>query len=282
MMSHPKGLENNGKSSFHCRRKVIPFLLLLLFLPIGLFEGSEAAAQQYLAQPANTQKEAAAAKDDFLFRKPTGFLGLRFGRSVPWANSDIYEMVADELTIEKTDFQAWDLGFDCGFSLSRRLELVFSLDTSERTIDSEFRDWVDEEGMPITQQTIYSQAPFTAGLRFLLVPRGREVGKFAWLPSRIVPYISGGGGVLWYDFRQEGYFVDASTLEIFPATFETSGSVPTVYVGAGIDIRLYGSAYLTLDIRHSWASHEMEGDFVGFEPIDLSGLLLTAGFSWHF
>jgi hypothetical protein len=34
--------------------------------------------------------------------------------------------------------------------------------------------------------------------------------------------------------------------------------------------------------RYTWASDDLEGDFVGFDPIDLSGLRLSAGINFVF
>jgi hypothetical protein len=97
-----------------------------------------------------------------------------------------------------------------------------------------------------------------------------------------VPYVGGGGGVLWYQFQQEGDFVDETTLEIFPAHLKSSGWTPTVYAGGGADIHVFKSAFLTLDLRYSWAKPDLGRDFVSFDAMNLSGLLVTAGLQWHF
>jgi hypothetical protein len=282
MISHTKNSDNTGNIGFSCLRKTAPFVFLFLFLLPGLFEGSKAAAQQALKQPSNTQNEIEAAKSDFLFQKSRGYFGIRIGEFFPKADSGIFRMVTSELTLKKSDFRASDMGLDAGFSMYERVDLIFSLDDSERTGKSEFRDYVDEQGLPITQKTYYSQQMVTAGIKYLFVPRGRQVGHYAYLPSRIVPFVSAGGGLIWYSFKQYGDFVDSATLEIFPAYLESSGTAPTLYLGGGTDIRLFQAAYLTLDLRYSWAKRDMEGDFAGFDPIDLSGLRLTAGLQWRF
>jgi hypothetical protein len=282
MISHTRKSDNTVNTGFCCLRKTVPFVFLLLFLHPGLFAGNEAAAQQALRSPSNTQNETEETKSDFLFHQSTGYLEIRIGEFFPTADSDIFKMVTSELTLKKSDFRASNVGIDAGFSLYERVDLVFSLDDTERTRKSEFRDYVDEQGLPITQTTYYSQQMVTAGIKYLFVPRGRQVGHYAYLPSRIVPFVSAGGGLIWYNFKQYGDFVDSSTLEIFPAILESSGTAPTLYLGGGTDIRLFRASYLTLDLRYSWAKNDMEGDFVGFDPIDLSGLRLTAGLQWRF
>jgi len=257
-------------------------IILPALMCYGLLAGSEASAQQTFRGERTTLNETGEARADFLFRKPTGFAGFRLGRFYPRLDSDIFDFVTEELTLEKSDFRSWDLGFDGGFSLNEWFEIIFSLDTSAREKNSEFRYYIDEYGMPITQRTTFSQVPLTAGIRFLPMPRGREVGKYAYLPSPVVPFLNGGAGILWYRFNQHGYFVDSTTLEIFRADLESSGSTPVIYLGGGADIRIFRSVYMTLDLRYSWANDDLEGYFVGFEPMDLSGLRLTAGFHWHY
>lgn len=281
MIFHANKSDNNGNIAFRCLQKATPFVLLLLFLHPGLFSGNEAAAQ-VLKPQSNSQGEAGETKGDFLYHEPVGFLGLRIGGFFPRMDSGVFNMITRELTLEKSNFRASNLGLDLGVKLYERVDIVFSLDDSDRTKLSEFRDFVDEQGLPINQNTSYSQTSMTIGIKYLLAPRGRQVGHYAWLPSRIVPFVSVGGGFIDYGFRQSGYFVDSATLEIFSAILESSGTAPALYLGGGADVRLFRKAYLTLDLRYSWAKHNMEGDFVGFDPIDLTGLRMTAGVQWHF
>jgi hypothetical protein len=191
-------------------------------------------------------------------------------------------MITRQLTIEKNDFRGWDLGVDGGVNLHDRVDMVFGFDYTKRSKDSMFRDYVDENDLPITQRTEMVQLPFTGGMKFLLIPRGSQFGRLTWLPSRIVPYIGGGGGILWYRLKQEGDFVDESTFEIFPASLVSSGWTPTAYAGGGVDILAFKSVFLTLDFRYSWAKPDLKRDFVAFDRLDLSGLRATAGLQWHF
>jgi hypothetical protein len=282
MIPYNKKTDNTENIVFRCLQKAMPFAFLLLFLDPGLFVTSEAAAQQVLRPPSNSQDETGETKSDFLFQKPSGFLSFRVGGFLPRTDSEIFNMITRELTLQKSDFRAWDVGVEAGFSLYEKVDLVFSLDDSKRSRNSEFRDFVDEQGLPITQTTTYSQTQLTAGVKYSFVPHGHEVGHYAWLPSPVVPFVSAGAGFLSYSFQQSGDFVDVTNLEIFSATLESSGTAPVIYLGGGADIYLYQSAYLTLDLRYSWARHEMEGAFVGFDPINLSGLRLTAGVLWRF
>ena len=243
-------------------------------------------ALAFICLCANPQLFAAGQEEnqkaDFSFGAPKGFLGFRLGRFFPRAEGDIYDMITRQLTIDKHDFRSWDIGADGGINLQERIDLVFSLDYTRRSKESMFRDFVDENDLPITQSTKLEQLPLTGGVKFLLIPRGRRVGRLAWLPSRVVPYIGGGAGILWYRLEQQGDFVDETTFEIFPAEIRSSGWTPTAYAGGGVDIHAFKSVFLTLDLRYSWAKPELKRDFVAFDTIDLSGLRATVGLQWHF
>ena len=180
------------------------------------------------------------------------------------------------------DFRAWNLAIEGGANLHDRIDLVFGFEYMKRSKSSEFRDWVDENGLPITQETFYSQFPLTVGAKILLIPRGRQVGRYTWVPSVFVPYVGGGVGVFRYRFKQSGDFVDSETLDIFSANLESSGWTSIVYLGGGVDIRIARNTYLELDARYSWAKPELSEDFRSFEPLNLAGTRATAGLMWHF
>lgn len=273
MVNQAKESVNKNHILYHSLFRISVFVFLFGFLyPLLLPGAMEVKAQE---RPGET-------KDDFLFQKPGKYLGFRLGAFFPDTDSSIFNMISDELTIEKGDFDTFDFGVDLGFNIHNRIDLVLSLDTSDQTINSEFRDYVDDQGFPITQSTKYSQTPITIGFRYLLVPRGRQVGQYAWLPSRIVPYLSGGAGILKYKFKQVGDFVDYSTMEIFSAVVQSSDNVWVRYLGCGADYNIVKSLYLTLDFRYSWADDDLSQDFTGFDAIDLDGIRLTTGIQWHF
>jgi hypothetical protein len=257
-------------------------VFLFIFVQFGLFFGSEIFAQSANGPQTNIDNETGERKSDFLLGKPKGFIGLHTGMFLPEADSDLFDMITSELTLEKNDFHAWDFGFDFGFDLREKVDLIFHYDYSKASADSEFREYVDEQGRPIRQNTELVESSITAGIKYSLKPPGRQLGEYAWLPSRIVPFVEGGVGALYYDFEQRGEFVDSTTLEIFYASLKSSSWAESIYLGGGVDLYLSGNAYLTLDLRYSWASHGLDEDFLGFDDIDLGGLRATAGIYWHF
>lgn len=261
--------------------RALPLIILLLAgvsIPAAAWPAEPAAA----TPPGGGMNQDRDQDADFRFGSPRGFAGFRIGRFFPYADSDLFDMITDSLTLEKSDFRSWDIGFDAGANLHPNVDLIFSFDYLRRSKDSEFRDYVDQDDLPITQTTRYQQTPLTGGVKFLLVPRGRQVGRYAWIPAAVVPYIGAGAGVLWYRLEQEGDFVDEATLEIFPAHLKSSGWTPTAYAGGGADIHAFRNAFVTLDLRYVWARPDLGRDFVSFDTLDLSGMRVSAGLQWHF
>lgn len=282
MKADARNPHRTGNISIRYARRMPLLVFLVLFLVSVLSAENRAAAQPASGTAENSPVDPVEAKADFLFKKPGHYFGLRAGWIFPTADSDLFDMVTEELTLEKSDFQAWVLGIDLGFNLFERFDLIFRFDYSDSSSTSEFRNYVDQQGLPITQKTGFLQSSLTAGIKYLFVPRGRGVGHYAWIPNRFVPFVEAGAGGLKYRFKQTGDFVDYMTMEIFRARLESSGWTPVLYLGGGVDIRLYRSTYVTMDLRYSWAEDDLSNSFTGFDPIDLSGFRTTAGISFHY
>jgi hypothetical protein len=168
---------------------------------------------------------------------------------------------------------------DFGIALSSRADVVIGLDFSRAAVASEYRDLVDNNRLPIEQTTSLKELNLTGSIRFALSPRGREISQLAWVPRQVVPYAGAGGGMLWYQFRQSGDFVDVldPRMSIFPDTFTAEGWTPSAHVFGGVDVQVYRRLYITLDGRYIWAAGELGDDFENFDPIDLAGFRFGAG-----
>jgi hypothetical protein len=175
------------------------------------------------------------------------------------------------------DFRGPAFAADLGYALTDRLDIVAGFEFTRKTIASEYRDFLDNNLLPIEQSSELSQNFATASLRFMLIPRGQRAGSFAWIPSRVAPYVGAGGGLLWWRFLQYGDFVDFQDFGIFADSFRSEGTSPTGHAFGGADIRLYKRLYFTVEGRYVWASGTLSSDFVGFEPLDLSGFRASAG-----
>lgn len=249
-----------------------------------------AAGGNALAATATTRTAAGAEgrgvrqRPDFVFGRPGFSLGIRGLWRQARAESDLYDFVTHELTLEKSDFNAPGIAFDVGFALTSRLELLAGVDFSRSSARSQDREYpVDTEGIPIEQDTELSQFGATGSLAFALAPRGRSVGQYAWIPARVVPYVGVGGGLVRYEFVQFGDWVDFVDLAVFTETFATKGWGLGGHVLGGVDIRLARQVLLTAEVRRVWAQAEVFGSFFGeFDPIDLGGLHIGVGVRFVF
>ena len=248
-------------------RKILVALAFASLAPIG----AEASAT-----PPKSQDP------DFLFGPPRFSAGFRGGWSVARAEGDLFDFTRELLTVGDGDFDAPTLGVDFALVLNQRLDVVFGFEYSRSSTTSEFRDFVGTDDLPIVQETTLTQFPLTASAKFYLVPRGHEISRYAWVARSAAPYVGAGVGLQWYKFEQLGEFVDFADLSIFEATLASSGWAPTVHVLGGVDVKLGRKMFLTVEGRYAWADAKLKDDFVGFDPIDLTGFGVTAGIYWIF
>lgn len=221
--------------------------------------------------------------DGYLFHQPRATFTLRGGYAQPAASGDVFEHAFRNLTLNRNDFGAFNVSGEIGVRLVSRLSLQFGGGYSQRSVDSEMRYWIDNNDKPIEQTTTVVRAPFTAGLRFDLLRAGKSVGRLAFIPSRVIPYVAGGVGLMHYQFRQAGSFKDDNSVNIFDTTLETTGGSAMSYGAVGADFSLMPTLALTTEARYESAHDRPPGtSFGGFNRIDLSGLTATIGLTFRY
>jgi hypothetical protein len=229
-----------------------------------------------------TPQPASRPERDFLFGRPIGWVGLRGSWLIPSAGGDLFAFVSDQLTISGNDFKTAAITAEVGFSISPRLEAAVGVESAHRSIDSEYRRFVDNQGLPITQVTTLRQVDVGGSVRYALVERGRAVSRYAFVPRTITPYVGAGAGFHYYRLTQWGDFVDFATFRVFNDLFTSNGWSPSAHVLGGADIRLWRALFLTVDGRYVWTHGHLGPDFVGFDGIDLNGFRLSSGVSLFF
>jgi hypothetical protein len=242
----------------------------------------EPLALLLLAPPVLAASVTQTQQSDFLFGEPRGSVGARFGWLLADESGDIYEFFRDELTIENGDFDAFVFSVDGAYALASRVDLVGSFEISRASVRSEYRDFVDLNDLPIVQDTRLTILPVMGSIKLYLLSRGREVSRYAFVPRKVRPYAGGGAGFVWYELEQAGDFVDFVDLSIFTSAFHSSGWGFASQAFAGTEVGLTPRWFLSVEARYLWSEADLEGDFVGFEPIDLSGLRIGAGIHFGF
>ena len=234
-----------------------------------------------LALGSGTPATAQGSGDGYLFHAPEASFTIRAGYDHASAGSDVFAQSVDMLTINKRDFSGLTVGADVAFAVSRRFEISLDAGWSHAQKSSEFRKFIDNKDLPIQQKTVFDRVPLTANLRYFLASPGRSIGALAWIPSKVVPWVGAGGGVMYYSFRQQGDFVDFRTTNVFPSTFESSNWTPTWQGMGGADFTLTPRAVLRADARYVWAKSDLSRSFAGFDRIDLSGVQGTLGLTYR-
>ncbi|MDA1094706.1 MAG: hypothetical protein O3A25_15745 [Acidobacteria bacterium] len=253
-------------------------VVVVLMLTVAPASATPGPDEQAATQPAPTQD---LREPDFLFSWPRTFVGVSGGWLATAQRGGIFDLTRELLTVEDGDFDSGVALFSFGRALSRRVDVSAEVGFSHATVASEYRDFLEGD-LPITQTTEFSQAPVSANLRLWLVPRGRSIGRFAWVPASVAPYVSGGVGTHWYRFRQLGDFVDIVDASIFSDILESSGWAAGAHVAGGISAHMVKQLFLTVEARYTWAATPLSEDFVGFEDIDLDGFQVTGGVEFAF
>jgi hypothetical protein len=233
------------------------------------------AAITTIARPSRAQ----SAGDGFLFRVPIGSWGVHGGFDRALAGGDLFGFVTRQLTLDRSDFSSATFGTNLAIRVAPATDIVFDVSFARVARRSEFRDWVDQDSLPIEQTTSLRRVPITLSVKHYLTPRGRSIGRFAWIPAVRSTYVGLGGGMMKYRFHQVGDFVDSQTLHVFQDEFESSAWTPVLHALAGVDVALGRVVLLTGEGRYTWAKGPMGRDYDDFNRIDLSGLSVTAGFS---
>jgi hypothetical protein len=213
----------------------------------------------------------------FLFRQPRVSVGMRTGYSVPRASGTIFHDAFQQFKLNSWDMSSPSLGAEVAVRGSERWDFAASFLWARSRSLSEYRDWVDQDAMPIEQETTFETVETALGARYYFSDRGRSIGRFAWVPSRLTPYVGAGVGYTWYTFEQVGDFVDFQTLDVVGDALRTDGGGATAHAGVGAELSIGKQFFLTGEARYRLASGDVRGEFSTYDGIDLSGLQLIAG-----
>jgi hypothetical protein len=132
-----------------------------------------------------------AQNPDFLFGSPNGTVAVRMGWHYARAGSDLFTFVQDQLTLDKKDFNAPAISVDVDVPLRSQLSVIAGFEYSGSSQDSEYRNFVDNDRLPITQTTTFHELNLSYGLKLSLTPPGRSM-----TPSSVttLPAVTGRSG----------------------------------------------------------------------------------------
>jgi hypothetical protein len=244
----------------------------------------------FLVAPAGA--DAQSGGEGFLFREPVLTVSVRGGYALARAGSDIFDFVTSQLTLDKSDFSGVAFGGGLGFRMTSQLDLSVELNYmrggDRSRVAGGYWEFIGQDSFPVEQTTTLTRLPVTASLRYYVMPRGRKIGSFAWVPSKWAPYVGAGAGAMRYEFVQRGDFINfdevvgVDEFAIFTDELESTQWIPTAHVFGGMEWAVSRRAAFTGEIRYILGSAELGFDFVGFDPIDLSGMQATVGMSFRY
>lgn len=238
---------------------------------------------------------------DFLIGPPHVTLSLRGGMLFPRANSPLFSRAFSELSMpgdtarrfKRADLDAPSLTGELAI-WTPRADITVSLGYARASKMVEYRYWADADDLPIQYWTRFAQVPLTVSLKAYLLPRGRQVGRFAYIPNRYQPYIGLAGGTVYHRYRESGDFINFTNtnLPVYNTNYESTGWSPTVQLLGGSEIGLTRRANLQVEVRYGWATGHLASEFPALAPapasripshadIDLAGLQTTIGFGWR-
>lgn len=226
---------------------------------------------------------AAQGGDGFLFKQPKVTLKFETGYALQRAQSDVYDVLLDQHTLDRRDFDSPYVGGEVALRVSERWDVALSAGWQQSSAGSEYWDWVDGDDLPIEQVTELQIVPVTVNARFYPLERGVNVGRFAWIPRTFAPFVGGGMGLVSYRLSQDGDFVDFETFDVFSDRVVSEDTAFLARALAGVNVSLARQFLLSVEARYSWASAELSrGYSTDFNDIDLSGMQFVGGIAVRF
>jgi outer membrane protein W len=225
---------------------------------------------------------AQASGDGFLFKQPRVAFKFESGYVLQRAHSELFDFVVEQHTVGRRDFDSPYLGAELSVRVSEHWDLAFGLGYQSTSVASEFREFIGADDLPIEQVTSFQLIPATLSAKYFFRDRGRSIGRFAWIPATIDPFIGVGFGVVSYRFEQDGDFVDFQTLDVFEDHLLSTDDAFLARLAVGVNISLSELFLVSAETRYGWASGRLNSKvFSGFDKMDLAGLQLLAGISFR-
>jgi len=225
---------------------------------------------------------------------------VKFGMFFPNASSDLWEVEFENMTFSKEDFTDGVIGFEYEYEINPFLSFLLGVTPYTKNKVGDYKDWEGEyipgygdfaypkgviSGYPISHMFGVSITPLQFSFKFN--PLGRR--------SPIKPYFGGGIGIYFWRCKLEGqtplfdeehewYDTDYNVYiyEIWESYIRDENNVSFGWhVMAGIMFPLGHRTSVFGEFKYNKAQGELD-EFIGFEPLDLSGYQISLGFAYRF
>jgi opacity protein-like surface antigen len=224
----------------------------------------------------------------------------KVGYFFPRANSDLWQLEFDQMTYEKTDYQATAFCFTYEYFLSNQISLTLSLDGYNKKKVGTYLDYVADtveqeiyafdygQGSSISHVFTVGITPIQASIK--LTPLGRR--------ASIIPYLGGGVGVYMWTVRLQGETIDFSNPQeffdtdlgevvigypVYPTDIRVESKFTIGFQGfVGVMVPIANRVSIEGEFKFNTADGNLDPDFQGFENFDLSGYQVTIGINYWF
>ncbi len=199
-------------------------------------------------------------------------LTFRLGILAPEGKSDIWQQNTLETTLSMNKMISGYLEVAVDLFIQDILNVEFSLGAYEKDRWIEDSEFIWPDGSPIERSIHLSIVPLLISLK--LYPFGKNV--------KVIPYLGGGAGLYFWKFSEDGDFVLDRYFDPFIATgfVEASGQDIGWHAMVGFQIPWGRRTSFDFEARYYKVNGELSEDFdPAFEPIDLSGWIITGGLS---
>ncbi len=204
----------------------------------------------------------------------TGEVRIRIGLFEPDASSQYWNDKLVDFTGATSDFEDVMVGADYQWRLGGSSSIMFGTAWYEGSGGNAYRDWVDGNGDEIRHTTSLETWELTAAY----------VVSFGDRRSAVRPYAGLGGGLLAWQLRESGDFIDfgSDELSIVRTSYRAEGATFVAFALAGLDMRLSPVTSFFAEARWRNADDTLGDDFAGFGSLDLGGFEYSGGFSFKF
>lgn len=213
-----------------------------------------------------------------------GAFTFRLGGFFPSGSGDFWNANEQAFTLDHSDFNGAMGGVGYTAALNNYVEFGGNIDFYGESTRSADRFFTDQFGNPILHDTRFEEIPLTLDIKVL--PAGRYArrgpeGKH--YVRRPVPYLGAGIGMIYWQYEEEGDFVD-SNLNVVYDRLKDSGTAFEKHVLAGVEFPVSPMWGITLEGRYSWSDTSVGGAFTTVNPgrLDLGGASVFVGGALRF
>lgn len=199
-------------------------------------------------------------------------VNIKFGIFSPFQKSDLWDDNFENLSYAKSNFSDFSYSVEYQQQIHRHFSFYVEGSHYENDVYSEYRDYEYSDGSPIEQSISLSISAIETGIKFNLLP----------YRNRFSPYVGAGAGIYIWEYIQEGEFIDFNNMDIYDGMSDQSTISLGFHLKAGLSLRITRGLGFLLEGKASWAKGDLGRYFEGFEPLDVGGLSLLAGFQFYF